>query len=161
MDKIKGWLIGGFAMVNIFFTTYFGAFTPLLWVVLGLMVFDLITRVYAAAVRPDERAESKKVWQGIYRKLGMCFLIVLSLVLDFGLQQLSATLGITIVSKVIFTALTLAWIFVRELISNLENLQWAGVELPAFIVKALNLAKDKVDQVGDTIINTGDAEGKA
>ena len=90
----------------------------------------------------------------------MCFLIVLSLVLDFGLLQLSSTLGITIVSKVIFTALTLAWIFVRELISNLENLQWAGVELPAFIVKALNLAKDKVDQVGDTIIST-DAEGKA
>ena len=159
MDKIKGCLIGGFAVVNMFFANYFGAFTPLLWVVLGLMVFDLITRVYAAAVRPDERAESKKVLQGIYRKLGMCFLIVLSLVLDFGLLQLSATLGITIVSKVIFTALTLAWIFVRELISNLENLQWAGVELPAFIVKALNLARDKVDQVGDTIVNNVEDRG--
>lgn len=159
MDKIKGWLIGGFAVVNMFFANYFGVFTPLLWVVLGLMVFDLITRVYAAAVRPDERAESKKVLQGIYRKLGMCFLIVLSLVLDFGLLQLSSTLGITIVSKVIFTALTLAWIFVRELISNLENLQWAGVELPAFIVKALNLAKDKVDQVGDTIVNSAEDKG--
>lgn len=159
MDKIKGCLIGGFAVVNMFFANYFGVFTPLLWVVLGLMVFDLITRVYAAAVRPDERAESKKVLQGIYRKLGMCFLIVLSLVLDFGLLQLSATLGITIVSKVIFTALTLAWIFVRELISNLENLQWAGVELPAFIVKALNLARDKVDQVGDTIVNSAEDKG--
>lgn len=159
MDKIKGWLIGGFAVVNMFFANYFGVFTPLLWVVLGLMIFDLVTRVYAAAVRPDERAESKKVLQGIYRKLGMCFLIVLSLVLDFGLLQLSATLGITIVSKVIFTALTLAWIFVRELISNLENLQWAGVELPAFIVKALNLARDKVDQVGDTIVNSAEDKG--
>lgn len=156
MDKIKGWLIGVFTITNIFLTGYFGAFTPLLWVVLGLMVFDLVTRVYAAAVRPDERAESKKVLQGIYRKLGMCFLIVLSLVLDFGLQQISVSLGITIVSKVIFTALTLAWIFVRELISNLENLQWAGVELPKFIVKALNLAKDKVDQVGETIVNSTD-----
>lgn len=159
MDKIKGCLIGGFAVVNLFFANYFGAFTPLLWVVLGLMVFDLVTRVYAAAVRPDERAESKKVLQGIYRKLGMCFLIVLSLVLDFGLLQLSTVLGITIVSKVVFTALTLAWIFVRELISNLENLQWAGVELPSFIVKALNLAKDKVDQVGDTIVNSAEDRG--
>lgn len=159
MDKIKGWLIGGFTVVNMFFANCFGVFTPLLWVVLGLMMFDLITRVYAAAVRPDERAESKKVLQGIYRKLGMCFLIVLSLVLDFGLLQLSSTLGITIVSKVIFTALTLAWIFVRELISNLENLQWAGVELPNFIVKALNLARDKVDQVGDTIVNSVDDKG--
>lgn len=154
MDKVKGWLIGVFTVINLFLTDYFGVFTPLLWAVLGLMCFDLITRVYAAAVRPDERAESKKVLQGIYRKLGMCFLIVLSLVLDFGLQQISVSLGITIVSKVIFTALTLAWIFVRELISNLENLQWAGVELPKFIVKALNLAKDKVDQVGETIVNS-------
>ena len=156
MDKVKGGLIGVFTAINLFLADYFGVFTPLLWAVLGLMVFDLVTRVYAAAVRPDERAESKKVLQGIYRKLGMCFLIVLSLVLDFGLQQMSVSLGINIVSKIIFTALTLAWIFVRELISNLENLQWAGVELPKFIVKALNLAKDKVDQVGETIVNSSD-----
>lgn len=153
MDSFKTTIIGLFTAVNLFLSNYFGVFTPLLLLTVGLMAFDLVTRVYAAAVRPDERPESKKVLAGVYKKLGMCFLIVLSLLLDFGLVQLADTLGITIASKIIFTALTLAWIFVRELISNLENIQYAGIELPRFITKALDIAKDKVDQMGDTITN--------
>lgn len=151
MEDIKGWLIGALSLANVFFTGYFGAFTPLLYVTIFLMVMDLVTRVYAASVREDEKVESKKVLAGVYRKLGMCFLIVLSLVLDFGLIQMADTLGIVIATKIIFTALTLAWVFVRELISNLENLSRAGIELPKFITKALNIAKDKVDSMGDSL----------
>lgn len=153
MDKIKNYLVGAFTAINIFLGGYFGVFTPLLWIVIILMVLDLITRIYAAAVRTDDKPESKKVLVGVYRKLGMCFLIVLSMLLDFGLLQLAETLGITVVTKIMFTALTLAWIFVRELISNLENLQYAGVELPGFILSALDTAKDKVDQISNTIVN--------
>mgnify|MGYP000892165140 CR=1 FL=1 len=153
MDKIKNYLVGAFTALNIFLGGYFGVFTPLLWVVIILMVLDLFTRVYAAAVRSDDRPESKKVLVGIYRKLGMCFLIVLSMLLDFGLLQLASTLGITVVTKIMFTALTLAWIFVRELISNLENLQYAGVELPGFILSALDTAKDKVDQMTNAVMS--------
>jgi phage-related holin len=160
MDKLKNYLIGAFTALNIFLGGYFGVFTPLLWIVIILMVLDLFTRVYAAAVRSDDRPESKKVLIGIYRKLGMCFLIVLSMLLDFGLLQLAETLGITVVTKIIFTALTLAWIFVREFISNLENLQYAGVELPGFILSALDMAKDKVDQISNTMVNKKDDEKK-
>ena len=156
MDKVKNYLIGAFTAINIFLGGYFGVFTPLLWIVIILMVLDLITRVYAAAVRVDDRPESKKVLVGVYRKLGMCFLIVLSMLLDFGLLQLAETLGITVVTKIIFTALTLAWIFVRELISNLENLQYAGVELPGFILSALDTAKDKVDQMSNAVVSNKD-----
>lgn len=160
MDKVKNYLIGAFTALNIFLGGYFGVFTPLLWIVIILMVLDLFTRVYAAAVRSDDRPESKKVLIGIYRKLGMCFLIVLSMLLDFGLLQLASTLGITVVTKIMFTALTLAWIFVREFISNLENLQYAGVELPGFILSALDMAKDKVDQISNTMVNKKDDEKK-
>ena len=153
MDKLKNYLVGAFTALNIFLGGYFGVFTPLLWIVIILMVLDLITRIYAAAVRTDDKPESKKVLVGVYRKLGMCFLIVLSMLLDFGLLQLALTLGITVVTKIMFTALTLAWIFVRELISNLENLQYAGVELPNFILSALDMAKDKVDQISNTTVN--------
>lgn len=151
MQEIKNWLVLLVATVNVFIAEMFGVFTPLLYITLGLMVFDLVTRIYAASVRADERPESKKVLIGIYRKLGMCFLIVLSLVLDFGLLQIADTLGITVSSKIIFTALTLAWIFVRELISNLENLSWAGIDLPDFIIKALTIAKEKIDSTGDAL----------
>lgn len=159
MDKLKNYLIGAFTALNIFLGGYFGVFTPLLWIVIILMVLDLITRIYAAAVRTDDKPESKKVLVGVYRKLGMCFLIVLSMLLDFGLLQLAETLGITVVTKIIFTALTLAWIFVREFISNLENLQYAGVELPNFILSALDVAKDKVDQMSNAVVsNKNDKE---
>lgn len=152
MDDLKGFGICGIAAVNMFLTTYVGVFIPLLYLTVLLMVFDLITRVYAASVREDDEVKSKKVLTGIKRKLGMGFLIILSLLLDFGLIQIADTLGITVSSKIIFTALTLARIFVRELISNLENLQYAGIDLPPFVTKALDVAKDKVDQAGDAMV---------
>lgn len=158
MNDIKNYLVGLFAVANAALVTYFGAFTPLLILVLLLMLSDLATRVYAASIREDEKVESKKVFKGIYKKLGMCFLIFLSLVLDAGLKQIAGAVGITIFTKIFFTALTLAWIFVREFISNLENLDRAGIELPSFIVKALNIAKDKIDKVGDEIIGGNENE---
>lgn len=160
MDNIKATFIGVFTGINIFLTSYFGVFTPLLVIVSILMVSDLVTRVYAAAVRRDERVESKKVGVGVYRKLGLCMLIFLTLVLDRGLIIVADQLQIEIATKIIFTALTLSWIFVRELISNLENLQWAGVELPHFVVAALNIAKDKIDSAGDAILKGDDHNAK-
>lgn len=156
MEHTKNILIGIFTAINIFITSYFGVFTPLLVITLILMATDLITRVYAACVRPDERAESKKVLQGLYKKLGMCLLVFLTLLLDSGLVQIATNLGIVVATKVLFTAFTLAWIFVRELISNLENLEWGGIDLPKFVVKALNIAKDKIDSAADNIIDGGD-----
>ncbi|WP_053983792.1 phage holin family protein [Niameybacter massiliensis] len=152
MEDIKSVVIAIFTTINLCIANYFGIFTPLLYGVILLMVADLFTRAYAAGAREDEKVESKLVIKGIYRKIGMGMLIVLSLLLDYGLIQIANTLGIVVATKIIFTALTLAWIFVREFISNLENLQHAGMDLPPFITKALNVAKDKVDSMGETII---------
>lgn len=153
MEKIKQEGIKWMMAMNLVMINLFGVFAPLLYLVITLMVLDLVTRVYAASARKDERAESRKVMKGLYRKLGLCLLIVLSLILDLGLKEIANHLGIHITTKIIFTALTLAWLFVRELISNLENLQWAGIELPKFIVKAITLTQKKVEQMGDTIID--------
>lgn len=152
MDDIKATLTGFFTALYIWLGTLFGVFTPLLILTLLTMFADLITRIYAAAVTPNEKVESKKVMQGIYKKLGMCMLICLTLILDAGLMIVAKTLGIHIATEIVFTAFTLAWIFVRELISNIENLALAGIELPKFIIKALNLAKEKVDSVADSNI---------
>lgn len=160
MDDFKLVLVGALGFINAFLVGYFGVFTPLLYLTIALMILDLGTRCYAAGRRKDEKVQSKLIMMGIYKKLGMCILIVLALILDFGLIQISNNLGITIASKVIFAALTLAWIFVREFISNLENLNHAGVELPKFLLKALNVAKDKVDQMGDAIVGEGDKKNE-
>lgn len=155
MNDVKVILTGFFTALYLGVSAYFGAFTPLLFLTVIAMFSDLITRVYAAAMSDEEKVESKKVMKGIFRKLGMCMLICLTLILDAGLVLISNTLGINVATKIIFTAFTLAWIFVRELISNLENLALAGIELPKFIVKALNLAKEKVDSMADSNIGGG------
>lgn len=160
MERIRQECIGVIGATNLIIMNAFGVFTPLLYVVLLLMLMDLVTRVYAASIRKDERAESRKVLKGLYRKLGLCLLIILSLILDLGLKEIANNLGIHIASKIIFTALTLAWLFVREVISNLENLQWAGIELPSFILKAITLTQEKVEQVGDSIISNKDKQEK-
>ena len=160
MQDIKTALTGFFTALYIWLGTYFGVFTPLLVLTVLAMFSDLITRVYAASMSETEKVESKKVMKGIYKKLGMCMLICLTLILDAGLMLIAETLGINIATKIIFTAFTLAWIFVRELISNLENLALAGIELPKFIIKALNLAKDKVDSVADTNIGGDSHENR-
>ena len=80
--------------------------------------------------------------------------------MDAGLRLITETLGINVATKIIFTAFTLAWVFVRELISNLENLALAGIELPKFIVKALNLAKDKIDNTADLNVGGGEDENR-
>jgi len=130
VNEIKATLIGIITVIYAFIANVFGAFTPLLIITLGAMLADLITRMYAARVRPDEQIESKLVIKGIYKKIGMCMLIVLALMVDIALPILADLIGINIVSKIMVTALVMAWILIREIISNAENLQHAGIELP-------------------------------
>ena len=83
----------------------------------------------------------------------MCMLIVLALMVDKSLLLLAAILNINIVSKIFVTALVMAYILVRELISNVENLQYGGVEIPSFLLKILGLAKDKIDSTANAIVD--------
>jgi phage-related holin len=152
VNEIKAGLVGVIAVIYAFIANIFGAFTPLLIITLGAMFADLITRIYAARVRLDEKVESKLVIKGIYKKLGMCMLIILALILDKALLILADVIGISVISKIMVTALVMAWLLVRELISNAENLQHAGIELPSFLIKILGIAKDKIDNAGDAIV---------
>ena len=132
-------------VINIFISTYFGAFTPLLYLTLIAMFCDLITRCYAAAVSEEEKIESKKIIQGLWRKLGLILLIIMTVLLDVGLKMLAELLDIHITVNIIFTGFTLGWILIRELISNLENLKSGGIELPCFVEKALSIVEEKIE----------------
>lgn len=158
-SEIKATVVGVLAIVYAFLANIFGVFTPLLFITLIAMFADLITRIYAACVRPDERPESKKVLVGIYKKIGMCMLVILALIVDIALSLLANLIGINVVTKIMVTAFVMAWILVREIISNAENLQHAGIELPSFLNKILGIAKDKIDKAGDAIV--GDLDEKS
>lgn len=155
--ELKQGLVGIFGAVNIFLVGLFGDFLPFLYVSAGIMFFDLITRIYAAAMRDDEKVESEEIMRGFGKKCGLLMLIILSLFVDYGLKLILDLLGIQILTVIVVTGFTIAWIYLREAISIAENLQHAGVDLPNFIIKALNAAKDKVDHVGDSIVG-GDTQ---
>lgn len=154
-DKVKLWVVTGAGIVNALVVNVFGVFTTLLYVVLGLMIFDLASRMYAASMREDEKVESKKIYKGFKSKFGMIMLIVLSVLIDFGLEilvDLVFTLaGIEAPVRIIAVMpFTLAWFFVREATSICENLVHAGVNVPKFMISALtatNVAVDKVDDM--------------
>lgn len=149
MEKLKVTCTCALSSLYIFVSNLFGVFTPLVFITTIAMLADLLTRLYAVSMRDDERVESKKVIQGLARKLGLCLLICVTLTMDAGLMIVADTLNFEIAVHTVFTGFTLAWILVRELISNLENLAYAGVDLPQFVVKALNTAKDKIDSNAD------------
>lgn len=132
--------------INIYAINAFGLLAPLLWLNIVLMFLDLITRILAAHVTEHQQVSSKKCFKGIYKKIGMCILIFLSLIMDNGLIKISVGLGLNIPTKVLFSALVLAWIFIRELISNIENLVDAGVEIPQFLLKNLDKIKNEIDK---------------
>lgn len=155
-SEIKATVVGLLAIAYAFLANIFGVFTPLLFITLVAMFADLITRIYAANRRDDEKVESKKVLDGIYKKIGMCMLIALAIMVDIALALLAELIGINIVSKIMVTAFVMAWILVREIISNAENLQHAGIELPLFLTKILGIAKDKIDKAGDAIVGEPD-----
>ena len=145
MEKVKMTITCALSSIYIIINNLFGVFTPLVLITTIAMLTDLLTRLYAVSMRDDEKLESKKVLQGLAKKLGLCLLICITLTMDAGLMIIADTLNFELAVHTVFTGFTLAWILVRELISNLENLAYAGVALPQFVVKALNTAKDKID----------------
>ena len=156
MNNIKNYIITGLGLVNAVLVSFFGVFTPLLYTVLLLMFFDLISRMYAAGMRNDEKIESKKVISGLGSKLGMIMLIILGLIMDSGLSMVfklvlslvDIAVPISIIAVMPFT---LAWIFVREATSIAENLQHAGIKVPVFIIKALSITNGAIDKAGEMI----------
>ena len=156
LNNAKNYIIASLGVINAVLVSFFGVFTPLLYTVLGLMFFDLISRMYAASMRDDEKVESKKVISGLGSKFGMIMLIVLGLIIDTGLSMVfklvlslvDITVPISIIAVMPFT---LAWIFVREATSICENLQHAGVKVPTFIIKALSVTNGAIDKAGEMI----------
>ena len=151
MAKLKNEIMAMGIAVNMICVNLFGKMTPLLYMVLGLMGLDLMTHIYGASISNQMGVESKKIAKGLYQKIGLCFLILLSLILDYGVKFLGDLLNLKWYRQILFTNLTLGWLFTRELISNLENLQMAGIELPNFILKALNKTKEEVENKGEDI----------
>ena len=94
MDNLKVNIAIILGLINGALANIFGGFQLLLYITLGSMFCDLVTRCIAASLKENDKVESKKVLLGIKNKAAMCMLIVVALLFDTGLRLLVAQLGI-------------------------------------------------------------------
>lgn len=98
--------------ININFTTVF-------WQVVSTLIFifaDIITGVISAVIQKN--LDSQKMREGLLRKILLLIVVGLSFIIQ------NAFFNMTIISKVVC-----GYIIVMEIISMLENMKKAGVDL--------------------------------
>lgn len=93
-------------------------FTSLTWQVVATLVFilfDVITGFISAIIQKN--VDSQKMREGLLRKILLIIIILLSFIVQYGF-------GITAISKIVCI-----YIISMEVVSILENLQKAGIDL--------------------------------
>ena len=112
------------------------------WVI--AMVLDYISGSMAA--RKMGQWESKKAREGIWHKLGMIVVVITVVIADTVLMVVCANMpGIGISWPVVIFPVIVAWYIVTELGSVLENAVEMGANVPAWLVKGLKVAQDKIN----------------
>lgn len=93
-------------------------FSSLLWQVIGTFIFmlaDIISGFISAVIQKN--VDSQKMREGLLRKILLVIIIALSFIVQY-------TFNITSISKVVCI-----YIIVMEVISILENIKKAGIDL--------------------------------
>lgn len=130
-------LSGAIGFIGAFFTTAFGGLTTGMQTLLIFMGIDYITGLIVAGVFKNSTKsesgalESRAGWKGLCRK-GMTLLIVL----------ISYRLDLMLGTSYIRDAVVITFA-VNEALSILENAALMGLPLPAVLVKALDVLKQK------------------
>ena len=106
-------------------------FSSLLWQVVGTLVFmiaDVISGFISAVIQKN--VDSQKMREGLLRKILLILIIALSFIVQYAF-------GITSISKVVCI-----YIIVMEVISILENIKKAGIDLGK-LGEILNIKQDE------------------
>lgn len=93
-------------------------FTSLLWQVLATLIFmvaDIISGFVSALIQKN--VDSQKMREGLLRKMLLILIIALSFIIQYAFN-------ITLISKIVCI-----YIIIMEVISILENLKKAGIDL--------------------------------
>ena len=128
-----------------------GAALTLLWGWVGwllcawmiMMVIDYITGS-ASALRNGEWSSSV-AREGLWHKTGSMCAVAAAGILDFVLQILVQNTGIGFEYRTALMPICVAWYLLTEAGSVLENVGKMGAPLPSWLVKAIAVLKDKVD----------------
>lgn len=130
-------------IVGSFIASLFGGFDAAMVTLLIFMGIDYITGLIVAGVfhtsrkTPNGTLESRAGWKGLCRKGGTLLVVLVACRLDL-------VMG----SNFIRDAVVIAFI-VNETISIIENAGLMGIPIPAVIVKAIEVLKQKSENGGE------------
>lgn len=129
-------VIGGFIL------TIFGGWTEAMTCLLVFMVIDVITGLACAVMQKSKKTEtgglsSNSMTTGLIRKGVILLVIIVS-------AQIDTLLGVDYVKNLSVIAFC-----INEIISIFENVGIAGVKLPVFLTKTIDLLNKKYNLTGD------------
>lgn len=117
---------------------------PLL-ILLGVMILDYVAGITKAWINGE--LSSRKSVEGAARKLGRLGLVAVGMAVDFIASTGLEAIEIQIPVQMPVALLVCFWIILGECISIVENLDAAGVPIPAFLRNALQEGKHSIDNL--------------
>lgn len=108
-------------------------------------VVDYTTGLIAAKYRDDGTISSYKSFRGIFKKISMWMLVVVGVVVDELLKYTTDTIGLKFPFQFLIACIVAVWLICNELISILENIKDAGVNIPAFLLPLVKNIKSQTE----------------
>lgn len=140
MEKIKGVFT---ALTSAFFS-FFGLLAIPILLLVSTNITDYVTGLLAAKYR-GKSIESKIGAKGIFKKIGMWFLVFVGFMMDCLIKYSVAQLGIEMSFDCLIACVVAIWIVCNEIISILENLNDMGVALPPFLQPIIERIKKQTE----------------
>ena len=119
-------------------------FIPVIICVITFSGLDFITGLIKGKLKCE--ISSYKAFHGFWKKLALVMALFLGILLDFSLPYLAAgTEYAALTGGIAFSGFIGFYIVICEAISIVENLYECSVPLPEFVVKFLNICKEKIN----------------
>ena len=144
IDKIKYTFITVFTAIN----GFLGSLAMPFYLLVLTNILDYLTGIWAAVYR-GERVSSDVGFHGIAKKVCMWLLVLVGYIVDYIIISMGHTMHIEFSFSCLVAAAVVFWLLANELISILENIADIGVPMPAFLLKAVELVKEKAEYAAE------------
>ena len=145
INKIKITFITVFTALN----GWLGSLATPFYILVLTNIIDYITGIGAAIYR-GERVSSETGFHGIAKKVCMWMLVLVGYIVDYIIISMGNTMNIQFGFDCLIAAAVVFWLLANELISILENVADIGVPMPSFLMKAVELVKEKTEHTMQT-----------
>ena len=143
-DKLRLWFVTVFTALN----SLLGSLAVPFYILVGANVVDYVTGICAAVYR-GEKVCSEVGFRGIAKKVCMWLLVLVGYIVDYIIISMGQTMHIEFGFSCLVAAAVVFWLLANELISILENIADIGVPMPAFLLKAVELVKEKTEYAAE------------